>query len=76
MTYQELQAAYDKLLQENERLRRVADDAREKLDGVYDSETSHQRLIIYLHNMTKWHVECRPEYTFPLSFWAHRKAAN
>ncbi|WP_242441220.1 hypothetical protein [Aeromonas dhakensis] len=47
MTYQELQAAYDKLLQENERLRRVADDAREKLDGVYDSETSHQ-LVNYL----------------------------
>lgn len=25
MTYEELQAAYDKLLQENERLKRVAD---------------------------------------------------
>lgn len=36
MTYQELQAAYDKLLQENERLRRVADDAREKLEAAMD----------------------------------------
>jgi hypothetical protein len=37
MTYQELQAAYDKLLQENERLKRVAEDAREKLADTYDS---------------------------------------
>ena len=36
MTYEELQAAYDKLLQENERLKRVADDAREKLDAAMD----------------------------------------
>lgn len=36
MTYQELQAAYDKLLQENERLKRVADDAREKLEAAMD----------------------------------------
>lgn len=36
MTYQELQAAYDKLLQENERLKRVAEDAREKLEAAMD----------------------------------------
>ncbi|MEN9583110.1 MAG: hypothetical protein RLZZ616_116, partial [Pseudomonadota bacterium] len=34
MTHEELQAAYDKLLQENGRLKRLAEDAREKLDAA------------------------------------------
>ncbi|VEG95262.1 diguanylate cyclase/phosphodiesterase [Aeromonas encheleia] len=38
MTYEELREAYDRLLQENERLKRVAEDAREKLDAAYDSK--------------------------------------
>ena len=36
MTHEELQAAYDKLLQENRRLKRLAEDAREKLDAAMD----------------------------------------
>lgn len=36
MTHEELQAAYDKLLQENGRLKRLAEDAREKLDAAMD----------------------------------------
>ncbi|MGY3859735.1 sensor domain-containing diguanylate cyclase [Aeromonas veronii] len=36
MSHEELQAAYDKLLLENERLKRIADDAREKLDAAMD----------------------------------------
>lgn len=36
MTYEELREAYDRLLLENERLKRIADDAREKLDAAMD----------------------------------------
>ncbi|WP_421240413.1 diguanylate cyclase domain-containing protein [Aeromonas enteropelogenes] len=36
MTYEELQAAYARLQLENERLKRIADDAREKLDAAMD----------------------------------------
>lgn len=36
MTHEELQEAYDRLLLENERLKRIADDAREKLDAAMD----------------------------------------
>lgn len=38
MTYEELREAYDRLLLENERLKRIAEDAREKLDAAYDSQ--------------------------------------
>ena len=36
---------YDKLLQENERLKRVADDAREKLDAAMDRPAELSRLF-------------------------------
>lgn len=42
MSHEELQAAYDRLLLENERLKRIADDAREQTGCTYDSKTSYQ----------------------------------
>ena len=41
MTYEELREAYDRLLLENERLKRIADDAREKLDAAMAVSYTH-----------------------------------
>jgi hypothetical protein len=38
--YEALLAAYRKLQQENERLKRIADDAREKLDAASDGKAA------------------------------------